>query len=327
MATHEVSTWAEFVSAITSAANGDIVKLIADIDCNRVIPEGVASSIIPNATQSLTIDGSYQEGNVTKNHVIRNLRTSVSSPQAIFKWHFENSSTTKTFNIKNIDFINLILDAPLIAHYTNGSGTNQTVIRNCRFTGKRTDYLYSPTLNNTGYQYIYFYSCYFNIPYYGTSYTKSPLCAFDDDSYHPIRSYAHYCRFKETYTRTWTPSTTTEVVCCSVSNTWLNGCRVEGTIVNGYSVYFHKSYIVNNLGTPSMQNVYDVDFKLTDNNSENVVIQALKGVVKIPVRKYSDDTPYGVGSYSTGVIPATESQMQDTDWLIQHNFDVVPSDA
>jgi hypothetical protein len=326
MATIEVSTWAQLVSAITnSAANNDTIKLIADINCNDEIPEGVASSIIPNATQGLTIDGSYQEGNVTKNHVIINLRTSVLSPQAIFKWKFELSSTTKTFNIKNIDFINLILDAPLIAHQQCSSGTNQTVIRNCRFTGRRTDYLYSPTSNNQGSQRAYFYSCYFNIPYYGTSYTKSPLCAFNSDT-PTIRTYAHYCRFKETYTGTWSPTTTTEAVCCGVSNTWINGCRVEGTIVNGYSVYFHLT-AVKNLDTPAMQNVYDVDFKLTSNDSENVVIQALKGVVKIPVRKYSDNTPYDVSSYSTGVIPATESQMQDTDWLIQHNFDVVPSNT
>lgn len=323
MATHEVSTWAQFRSAIDSAASGDTIKFIADIDCNNEIPEGVASSIIPDAMQGLTIDGSYQEGGVTKNHVIRNLRTNVVSPQAIFKWKFENSSTTKTFNIKNIDFINLILDAPLISHYTNGSSNNQTVIRNCRFVGKRTDYFYSPT-NNRGGEYAYFYNCYFNMPYYGTSYAKSPLCTLDSDSFNPIKTYAHYCRFKETYTGTWTPSTEAEAVCCSVSNTWLNGCRVEGTIVNGYSPFFHTSSVTDS-GTPTMQNVYDVDFKLTNNDSNSVAIRAFKGVVKIPVRKYSDNTPYGVANYSTGVIPATESQMKDTDWLIQNNFDVVPS--
>ena len=324
MATYEVSTWAQLRSAIGSASSGDVIKLIADIDCNDEIPEG-ASSLVTESIRGLTIDGSYQEGNVTKNHVIRNLRTNASSPQAIFKWYFYSDDTTKTFNIKNIDFINLILDAPLIAHQSSSSGKNQTVIRNCRFTGKRTDYLYSPTVNNMGNQYAYFYSCYFNIPYYGTSYTKSPLCAFNSDTPY-IRTYAHYCRFKETYTGTWTPDVSTEAVCCGVSNTWLNGCRVEGTIVNGYSAYFHRTNVIN-LGAPSMQSVYDVDFKLTNRDSSTVTIQAFKGVVKIPFRKYSDNTPYSVGSYSTGVIPADESQMKDTDWLIQHNFDVVPSDT
>ena len=45
MATHEVSTWAELAEAIRTAAGGDTIKLIADIDCNDEIPEGVSSTI------------------------------------------------------------------------------------------------------------------------------------------------------------------------------------------------------------------------------------------------------------------------------------------
>lgn len=321
MATIEVSTWAELRTAIINADNGDTIKLIKDIDCNDEIPEG--ASTITSASYAFTVDGSYVENGVTKNHVIRNLRTGVTGASPIFLLVSpigEADKTTKIF--KNIDFINLILDSSLfrVRYYTSIS------IRNCRFTGKRTHYLIDYYTNSVGYNSCWMYSCYFNIPYYGTTYEKVPLAAYlsGDRSYK--YSYAHYCRFKETYTGTWNPSTYIEAECCSVSHTWLNGCRVEGTIVNGSGAYFHTSGVIG-LGTPTMQNVYDVDFKLTSNDSESVDIRAFKGVVKIPVRKYSDGTPYGVASYSTGVIPATESQMKDTDWLIQHNFDVVPSDT
>ena len=318
MATREVSTWAELRTAIINADNGDTIKLIKDIDCNDEIPEGV--STITSSNYAFTVDGSYVENDVTKNHEIRNLRTSVTGGSPIFLLMSASGEANKTTKIfKNIDFINLILDSSLfrVRYYTSIS------IRNCRFTGKRTHYLIDYYTNNEGYNSCWMYSCYFNIPYYGTDYTKVPLASFVSSTSSYKYSYAHYCRFKETYTGTWNPSTET-AQCCSVSHTWLNGCRVEGTVVNGNSAYFHTSNVMN-LGTPSMQNVYDVDFKLTNNNSESVVIQAFKGVVKIPVRKYSDDTPYGVASYSTGVIPATESQMKDTDELIRLGFDVVPS--
>lgn len=76
MATVNVSTWAELRNAITGAASGDNIKLIADIDCNGEIPEGVSSKITIEKT--ITIDGSYTENDVIKNHEIRNLRTQVS---------------------------------------------------------------------------------------------------------------------------------------------------------------------------------------------------------------------------------------------------------
>lgn len=320
MATIEVSTWAELASAIRSAASGDTIKLIADIDCNNDYPTGI--STITTSANRFTVDGSYIQNGVTKNHEIRNLRTTVSAPSTIFMLYSNAGNenwTTKYF--RNIDFVNLILDKPL---FTTKNVSNLE-LRNCRFTGKRTDFLVGCDNINESTSTTWMYSCYFNIPYYGTSVNNVPLVVFNSSSSFK-RSYAHYCRFKETYTGTWNPSTYIEAECCSVSNTWLNGCRVEGTIVNGYSAYFHTSGVMN-LDTPPMQNVYDVDFKLTSNDSESVKIQAFKGVVKIPVRKYSDNTPYGVASYSTGVIPADESQMKDTDWLIQHSFDVVPSDT
>ena len=102
MATYEVSTWAQLRSAITSVASGDTIKLIADIDCNDEIPEGVASTILLSVF-TLTIDGGYVEDGVTKRHEIRNLRTSASSPASIFKIQ-ASSDGTYTYNIKKYRF-------------------------------------------------------------------------------------------------------------------------------------------------------------------------------------------------------------------------------
>ncbi len=315
MATHEVSTWAELAEAIRTASSGDIIQLTADIDCNDEIPEGV-SSTIPSyeVTGTRTITGEYIENGVTKRHVIKNLRTSTTSPVAIFRMNGYYNSTT---NVQGIDFLNLILAAPLIEVAETGSAYHTMNIRNCRFTGKRTDYfvyLYSNT-------YLYIYNCYFNIYYNGNNETKVPLCYLDTIG----RGYMSNCRIRETFTGTYTPSSTDGVATCSVFPMRLSGCRVEGEVVSGKYPRYHHSTALSNY-TPGSQNVYDVDFKLTNNTDTSVPLYAFKGVVKIPIRKKdAETTTYEISSASTGVIQATESQMQDTDWLIQNGFDIVPS--
>lgn len=317
MATHEVSTWAELAAAIRTAAAGDVIQLTADIDCNDEIPEGV-SSTIPSleVTGTRTITGEYTENGVTKRHVIKNLRTSTASPVAIIRMNGYKNSTT---NIQGIDFLNLILAAPLIQVAETGSGNHIMNIRNCRFTGKRTDYLvylYSST-------YLYMYNCYFNIYYNGNNETKLPLSYLNTIG----RGYMSNCRIRETFTGTYTPSSTDDVATCSVFPMRLSGCRVEGEVVSGKYPRYHHSAALSNY-TSGSQNVYDVDFKLTNNTDTSVPLYAFKGVVKVPIRKKDDElTTYTISSASSGVIQATESQMQDTDWLIQHGFDIVPSNT
>ena len=329
MATREVSTWAQLRSAITSAGSDDTIKLIADIDCNNEIPEGVTSTIYQDSCDGFTIDGGYVENGVQKRHIIRNLRTSVSSPVTIFRFGKRTDTNVKNTTIQNIDFINLILAKPLIAYKDYYGNVFNAYIRNCRFTGKRNDYLierkpYQSSSYAQGYVNVYIYNSYINVPYYGTSSTKEPICQwYLDNNNAYFRSYAYNCRIKETYTGTWTPDGNTRE-CCSVYNTALSGCRVEGEVVNGYYAAYHSSNVLSLL-TPSMQNVYDVDFKLTANGSANVTMYAFKGVAKVPVRDYDTGNPYGNYTPATGIILANESQMQDTDWLIQQGFDVVPS--
>jgi hypothetical protein len=192
-------------------------------------------------------------------------------------------------------------------------------IRNCRFTGKRTTQLVY--LDNNGY--LYMFSSYFNVPYYGTTVAKAELCYITIAGH----GYMSNCRIRETFTGTYTPSSTDGDVTCGVFSLYLSGCRVEGEVVSGKYPRYHSNSTISGY-TPGMQNVYDVDFKLTNDTDTSVPLYAFKGVVKVPVRKKdAETTTYEISSASTGVILANESQMQDTDWLIQQGFDVVPSDT
>lgn len=323
MATHEVSTWAQLVSAITSAVAGDVIKLIADIDCNSAIPEGVSSTIQTINSTWFTITGEYTENGVIKRHEIRNLRTSTSSPVTIFK--FKSDYTGNPFTVKGIDFINLILTAPLAEFHNSSSHYSDTNVRiqNCRFTGKRTNNLMKVTKGDYALLNIYFERCYFNIPYNGnTAYGNSLI---DPYTFGSNVGYMVNCRIRETFTGTYTPSPTEDNTNCSVYWMALSGCRVEGEVVSGKYPKYHDIGMLN-IYTPSAQNVYDVDLKLTNDTDASVPLYAFKGVVKVPIRKKDDEsTTYTISSASTGVILADESQMKDTDWLIQHNFDVVPS--
>lgn len=332
MATIEVSTWAELRSAITSAGVGDTIKLIADIDCNDEIPEGV-SSTITILDKNLTIDGGYVENGVTKRHEIRNLRTSASSPVSIFKIQVSYDGKY-TNTIKNIDFINLILDAPLF----------ETAV-------ERTE--------------VYLQKSFFNVPYYGSTQKNIALseihfrslpvskylyfyitnCRFtgkrttkilrynSSATINRFYIYADYCYIKTKYTGTYNPSYDEGTVYSELYNMSLNGCRIEGDIIGNAG---DTTYINFNLRgavpsrTISMQNVYDVDFYISSAVSDRAVdFTANKGLIKKPVKVWNDTTTTTYTNYNAkaDLIFATESEMQDSDWLIQNNFDVVPSNT
>lgn len=329
MATIEVSTWAELVSAIGSSAANDTIKLIDDVDCNDEMPEGVTTRI--SISKTITIDGSYTEDNVVKNHIIRNLRTHVSSPVEIFYINSKPSVGGITPIFKNIDFLNLILGKPL---FLQGNPKNLT-IRDCRFTGKRTHNLMQNTSSNYGGK-IYIYSSYFNVPYYGTdSGEKVSLASnFDTSGSYALATYANYCRFKETYTGTYTPDTTYWGNSCGVSNIWLNGCRVEGEIVSSHSWdgnQFNIAVLSSNAlgaGTPTMQNVVDCDIYTygLGETVNPVQVKTPKGVFKTPVCRWEDKMySFTLATPLSDTIPASSSEIEDTDYLIENGFDVVPS--
>lgn len=321
MATVEVSTWAQLRNAIINAANGDTIKLIADIDCNDEIPEGVNSTIKPSSwtIETLTITGEYTEDGVTKNHVIRNLRNS-SVP--IFKFSVGSSSTY--IYIRRIDFLNLILSAPLLEHYNSNNSSAHLYVMDCRFTGRRTSNVINVTRTGNYWTTLDVHRSYFNIPYYGSTVSNLPLFNLYSAGAN-VGGYMYNCRIRETFTGTYTPSSTDGDTTCSVFNMHLSGCRVEGDVVSGKYPRYHSDSVISGY-TPSAQNVYDVEFKLTNNTDTSVPLYAIKGVVKVPVRKKdAETTTYEISSASTGVIQATESQMQDTDELIRLGFDIIPS--
>jgi hypothetical protein len=275
----------------------------------------------------LTITGEYTENGITKRHEIRNLRTSTSSAVAIFEFNVTDMNIA--ISINGIDFVNLILAAPLVSYKNGTQGYRQNIIfQNCRFTGKRTDSLMAVRSSAYGGGSIYLQRCYCNIPYYGNTISKLQL--IDLVTVSPAResfAYAINSRFRETFTGTYTPSSTDGNVTCGVFSLYLSGCRVEGEVVSGKYPRYHSNITISGY-TPGMQNVYDVDFKLTNDTDTSVPLYAFKGVVKVPVRKKdAETTTYEISSASTGVILATESQMKDTTWLIQQGFDVVPSNV
>ena len=59
MATIEVNTWATLAAAIVSAADGDTIKLTANIDCNLEYPQGVAQINIATSGKDITISGKH----------------------------------------------------------------------------------------------------------------------------------------------------------------------------------------------------------------------------------------------------------------------------
>lgn len=336
MVTVEVSNWTELVTALsTDTSEEKTIKLIADIDCNDTIPAGVASSITVYNSKKypLVIDGSYTQGGKTKNHIIKNLRTNITSPVYIFSLTYNSGSSGTTDNVlditfQNIDFLNLILDRPLIGNLDGGRSYNEKVrFTSCRFVGKRKQFLVIGSSwrssDNNG---LIFTSCYFNVPYMpdDTSRTYVPLVG-DWVSSSDGACFANYCRFVESYngwsTGQFSPGIVTDPQ-ASTYNFKLNGCYVEGTVVFYNSLGITKYYSYDS----SMQNVIDADLRDNSNTSAGATLRVTvpKGVYKNLIRKYGDDTVvYYDDKYYSSSISATPEQMQDPAWLASQGFDVV----
>lgn len=315
MATVEVSTWGEFVDALQTSGSLT-VKLVADIDCNNEIPQGVSSTINLRGADDrpLTITGAYTEDGVTKNHVIRNLRTSTSSPVTIFNamWYSAtNVDGALNLTFRNIDFENLYINgASFLKTQKVWYQYNNINFVNCRFVGKRNRVLFTGEsgviLNLT--------SCFFNMPNIGTAVTL-------DSSWASV--YANYCRFKETYTG-WDLSTTAQT---SAYNMYLNGCYIGGEIVASTQITVTSNYSYNS----SLQNVVDADLYVTSGGAaeSDVNVTAPKGVYKNLIRDYTDKTIiYQDVKQNQNSISASPEHMKDAEWLYGEGFDiVVPSGA
>lgn len=320
MATVEVSTWAELVSAVTTAAGSNAwtsttVKLIADIDLNDTNPSGVccqisfASDAIKYKTAGLIIDGGYTDP-VTgeeKRHVIKNARTDITNPRPIFyltdilvyeRWG-------KHISFKNLDFQNLILaDQPFVWIRTDNIQIEiasrtpwQVDLDNCRFVGSRTGaYLF---FSNA---YLNCNRCYFDMRWIGAGQTNlayTSLIPKDGDN--ATSAVANYCRFKESYGGWTWPSdlaynSTDRFFTCSFFK--MSGCRIEGKTQipgcnraaggNNGGYYFPIISKGNASYVPAMQNVFDVSLTAVRNSGvydiDTVLYSTFTGVVNKNVK-------------------------------------------
>lgn len=339
MATYEVSTWPELIARMADTTlETKTIKLIADIDCNEAVPLGPTSpiNIVGSMAFYCTIDGSYTENGITKNHVIRNLRTNVTSPVDIFNFRAHNPQSGQSdrfqigVTIQNIDFVNTIINNAnmfRVTRYEYGASGNTVKFKNCSFVGRRNRYLIGAINIDTNS--LTFESCFFNIPYKpsDTSDTYVPLNA-DWNGY----AYANFCRFRESYNGwtvgTYEPGMSTNPQ-TSTYNLKLNGCYIDGTIV-GYS----SNICITNQYTydAPVQNVVDADLRAYDNSGSNTVsIFAPKGIYKTAangttpvVKKYNDDTVNcPISNQNTSAIPEIPSKMTNPTQLAADGFDII----
>ena len=323
MATVEVSTWAELVSAVTTAAQSSAwsattVKLTADIDLNDTDPSGVCCQVLFNsnaiqyATGALTIDGGYADS-VTgeeKRHVIKNARTDIANPRPIFyltddlvyeRWG-------KHIKFKNLDFQNLILAGqPFVWIRTDNIQVEtanrtpwQVDLDNCRIVGIRSAaYLF---FSNA---YLNCNKCYIDMLWNGAGQTDlsyTSLIPKDDEN--ATSAVATYCRFKETYGGwTWgdslTYQSTDRFFSCSYFK--MSGCRVEGstqicgvTDSNDKGAYYMPIISKPNASyAPATQNVFDVEITAVRNSAaydtDNVLYSTFTGVVNKNVKHNGTD--------------------------------------
>ena len=329
--TVEVSTWAQLVTALsTSVQDTKTIKIINDIDCNNEIPMGVSSTIYcysSNANRT-TIDGSYVEDGVTKNHVIRNLRTSATAPIDIFRIESNMSSGSNRgcgITFKNIDFINLILmGGALVGSYNDSLiGGRKLYFNSCRFVGRRNRMLLNGK-SDSGLSdddtFIQLNSCFFNIPYYpdATENTYVPLVGEWSGTRCYVR--AQFCWFRHSYngwdiTNNNNYQTYTRYI-------QMNGCYNDGEIVgsNGLTVTQKYDYV------SPIQNVVDCNIKLLS-GSNSSTIYAPKGIWRDHVVDYNNpSTQYTScvnGNSSLAIKVTPESYMTDPAWLAQNGFDVI----
>ena len=313
-------SWQDIVDALdndgVSVSEPMVIKLMKDIDCNEEIPEGVESTLSLRSSGSgaqCTIDGSYEINDVVYNRVIRNLRTHIVTPVLIFQAKYAG------FHFKNVDFVNLVLDQPLLkVTASNGAGTT-CIFNHCRFVGRRTynlwDNIYisaSLSKKTTGAG-VKIYSCFFNVPYIKSPYVVADIPLERNDAVTPnYKSYAYFCRFVESH------NADTGITSCN--NLKLSGCRVQGELTSSSPITITSQYDYD--GT--IQNVVDLTLKTTEEQGTTVVVNAPKGVWKDAI--YSTDstilTSYQYTNTNPLAIPESPTDMMNVSELYSDGFDV-----
>lgn len=324
MLTYEAATWQDIIDIAYNGGSNftdDVtIKLTSDINCNTEIPEGVASTIQFSSSSAhvVIIDGGYIENNASKRHVIRNLRTHVQNPVTIF-----NSNRYESISLKNIDFINLILDAYLLG----GSTSSQNGITNCRFVGRRSTNLYNGNVSGD-IKGVNFTSCFFNIPYVpngSATISKLALASwYGTSATGTANQVANFCRFKETYGG-WSLNNSGKYADSDLGTLRLNGCRVEGEVTNGYATNTSLILTLQYAFASYIQNVIDVDLKTSATEGTTISVSAPKGVWRDDI--YSTDSSivstYEYTNLNNNAIPETPANMKNATRLYDDGFDIV----
>lgn len=357
--TVEVSTWAELVAAVTTAAESvawqdTTVKLIADIDLNDTDATGVCCQTnfgayaIVGATTGIVIDGGYidSETGKQKSHVIKNARTDTSNPRPIFYLNdgLVSDRYGKYITFKNLDFQNLILSTqPFVWFRTDNITTGGYGVRleNCRFCGNRGNtYLFFSNNNLTC------ENCYFDMPWNGAGQSNLAYTSLiPKDNTNATGAVANYCRFTESYGNwTWADDLTYESAdrYFSCSYFKMSGCRIEGdaqicgvTDSNDKGAYYMPIICKGNASyVPATQNVFDVSLVAVRNSAtydtDNVLYSSFNGVVKKDVKyngaavtTFTDNRVNFDGGTYTAPILATPEQMKDAPYLNSQGFDII----
>lgn len=329
MLEYVANTWQDIIDLAYNNGNAYednvTITLAKDINCNTEIPEGIETSItfsFTSANYIVTINGEYTENNVTKNHIIRNLRTHVVTPVTIFK------SNTGTIFFKNIDFINLILDTPLFTTPNQSNGLRTTVY-NCRFVGRRSTNLFDSTSTNS--RGINLYRCFFNIPYIPVGdavNTKLALVSYRNTSTAggDGNQFANFCRFKEYYGGWSISNASGKYADSDLGCLKMNGCKVEGEIVGSYTSNNSIYITIQSSFTSIIQNAIDVDLKVAATEGAVINVYAPRGVWRNDIHSINSSI---TGTYAyTNVngddfsTPETPSRMKNANELYNDGFDI-----
>lgn len=314
MITREAGSWADLVTISNETKASPLsdflcIKLVANIDCNLEIPEGVAETLefhFNTTNQKLIIDG----GTLTQRHMIRNLRTHYQNPVPIFKAQTSYDSGVR-MAVRNIDFMHLILDDYLLycfGSYSAIANDYGLAVSNCRFKGHRSSKMFYGSHEN-GY---ILSSCAFDMP----SSDDMLICTAGSNlSNRPHNAY--FCRFKEAYGG-WEIDDSSP--CTSFGNMQVSGCIVEGEIVGGEVLTLTNNYTFDS----TVQNVIDADLRTTAEAGSTITVNAPKGIWKNDIRS-TDSSITSAYQYINGnqsAIPETPVDMINASKLYTDGFDI-----
>lgn len=365
MAVVNVTSWQDIENNAHSSDSTQTLNLLNDIDLNDEYPLGITSvEIYLNIGYYLnsgtwTLNGDNGQGG---RYIIKNLRTSIESPQSIFtNYYGMTSNPNAKIVFKNIDFVNLVLSgADFFNNFSNGSSefTGSIEFINCRFVGMRMGaaYLFNKKTK------IKCTSCYFNMPWYGagsSNYDYISLIPQNTDTLDASTlPLAYYCWFHESYGG-WTltsafdaeasvrPPYKTPTTQCSYFG--LDGCYIDGEMkvpVNmawssynddySYISLYVTSTAVASVYVASTPNVIDIHWIAYNNwSSINRTHHAHCQVINqngLFNKNFTHtgnnsprDTTYTRNSAGSqpNIILATPEEMQDVTWLQNQGFPII----